>query len=308
MNLPDLNKYHSSFILDGTQLPLTPTPVNANGLLILLPRPATGKIGWPWTEETNPTIYTPGINWPKLTIVTPSYNQGEFIEQTIRSVLLQNYPNLEYIIIDGGSSDNTMQVLEKYSPWISFWQSKKDNGQSQAINLGFSLASGAYYAWINSDDYYLKDVLSAVVNKFLRAKTCVIYGYGYNYDTTSQLFELVKTYPLYDYFIRIPSLIQPSCFWDAKIHKPVWEELNCSLDYELWLRMIKGNKRKLLKIPLSVANVHDKAKTSNPGMKAAWEADHQLICSVDAHGPVNDWDKRVFIHNVFKRINKLFIR
>ena len=305
MDLPDLKEYLINFEKKGVIYPLPTTTANKSGLLNAIPTPPVTKKGWPWTEETNPSIYNSTVNWPKITIVTPSYNQEQFIEQTIRSVLLQNYPNLEYIIIDGGSTDSTKEILEKYTPWISYWHSEKDDGQGNAINQGFSLAAGDYYSWINSDDYYLKDVFNTIANNFLKSRIDFIYGYGYSYHTKEHRFELIKV-PLYlDYFIRIPTLVQPSCFWRATIHQPVWEELQCSLDYELWLRLVKGQRRKLLKTPLSVANVHDNAKTSDPKMKAAWEKDHQLICSENAHGAVYNWNKLIFLNYFYKKIENM---
>ena len=103
-----------------------------------------------------------GKTWPKISIVTPSYNQGEFIERTIRSVLLQGYPNLEYIIIDGGSTDRSVELIGKYEPFIRYWVSEPDKGQSNAINKGFQHASGGIFAWLNSDDIYLPGALVAV--------------------------------------------------------------------------------------------------------------------------------------------------
>ncbi|NEU06799.1 glycosyltransferase [Flavihumibacter sp. R14] len=291
MNLPSLNKYRSDFKAKGITVPLKTVIRNDSGLLKELPLPAVSKSGWPWTEETDPEIYKTAVSWPKLTIVSPSYNQGEFLEQTIRSILLQNYPNLEYIIIDGGSTDQSKEILKKYSPWISYWQSEKDNGQGQAINLGFSLASGDYYAWINSDDYYLKDIFQLVISQFLRSKASFIYGYGLNYHIKSDSLELVKILPFLDFFINIPTLIQPSTFWSAKINKPIWEELYCSLDFELWIRLVKGNNRHLIKKPLSVAHVHDKSKTSDPKMKIKWDQDEKIIWSENGHGAVPHWSK-----------------
>jgi len=306
LNLPDLKAYRAEFLSKGVSFPLPSVKTAENGLLNVLPKPLQGKIGWAWTEETDPTIYNNRKSWPKLTIVTPSYNQADFLEETFRSVLLQNYPNLEFIIMDGGSNDGSKTILEKYSRWISYWQSEKDGGQGQAINRGFSLASGEYYAWINSDDYYLKDVFHLVIDTFLKYKTGFVYGYANNYNVEKNEFKLVTVLPYIDYFIKIPALAQPSCFWSAKIHQPIWEELYCSLDFELWLRLVKGQKRKLIKQPLAVAQVHDDAKTSDPKMKAKWEADHQKIWSAEAHGTVYEWKRIVFLNRIRQKLYSLF--
>jgi glycosyltransferase involved in cell wall biosynthesis len=103
-----------------------------------------------------------GLPWPRISIVTPSYNQGDFIEETIRSVLLQGYPNLEYIVIDGGSTDQTIDVIRRYEKWLAYWVSEKDDGQPQAINKGLSRATGELFNWINSDDLLLPGALAAI--------------------------------------------------------------------------------------------------------------------------------------------------
>jgi len=130
-----------------------------------------GQKGWPWTEEVHAGIYGAKKQWPKISIVTPSYNQGQFIEETIRSILLQNYPNLEYIIIDGGSSDNTVEILKKYEPWISLWVSEKDSGQANAINKGIKKCSGDIFNWINSDDYLAPIALYNVATTYKKGAT-----------------------------------------------------------------------------------------------------------------------------------------
>ena len=129
-----------------------------------LPPPPEGTHGFPWTKGTPPQYNEQ--NWPKITIITPSFNQGQYIEQTIRSVLLQSYTNLEYIVIDGGSTDNTIEIIEKYSDFITYWVSEKDNGQSHAINKGLKQATGDVFNWLNSDDYYLPNALLTVGKYF----------------------------------------------------------------------------------------------------------------------------------------------
>ena len=112
---------------------------------------SSDKKGWPFDIESLPDQNQSDISWPKISIVTPSFNQGQYIEQTIRSVLLQNYPNLEYIIFDGGSTDETVSIIKKYEPWLTYWVSEPDRGQSHAINKGLKKCTGNYFNWINSD-------------------------------------------------------------------------------------------------------------------------------------------------------------
>ncbi len=144
-----------------------------------LPPPPEGKTGWPWTEDSQPLpeMQPDGTPWPKISIVTPSYNQGRFIEETIRAVLLQGYPDIEYTIIDGGSQDETVTILTKYEPWLAYWVSEKDKGQADALNKGFGRATGQIFYWINSDDWPEKEVFGRVVQQFLLFQEVdVLYG------------------------------------------------------------------------------------------------------------------------------------
>jgi glycosyltransferase involved in cell wall biosynthesis len=152
-----------------------------------LPAPPSGKTGWPWTEETPPPpeAKPDGLCWPRIGIVTPSYNQRPFIEETIRSVLLQGYPNLEYMIIDGGSTDGSLEIIRQYAPWLAYWVSEPDRGQSDAINKGWQHATGELLAWLNSDDVYEPQALLRVATaRAAHPKAGLIHGLCLEFDET----------------------------------------------------------------------------------------------------------------------------
>jgi glycosyltransferase involved in cell wall biosynthesis len=117
-----------------------------------------------------------GQPWSRLSIVTPSYNQGQFIEETIRSILLQGYPNLEYIIIDGGSTDSSVGIIRRYEPWLAYWVSEPDRGQSHAINKGFQKASGSILAYLNSDDIYYPGSFAFAIPALVHAGRDILVG------------------------------------------------------------------------------------------------------------------------------------
>jgi glycosyltransferase involved in cell wall biosynthesis len=106
-----------------------------------------------------PSSTSDGRAWPRLTVVTPSFNQARFLEETLRSILLQGYPDLEYLVMDGGSTDGSVEIIKKYAPWLAYWTSGRDGGQSAAINRGLEKGTGEFATWINSDDLLCKDAL-----------------------------------------------------------------------------------------------------------------------------------------------------
>ena len=125
--------------------------------------------------------------FPKISIVTPSFNQAEFIEETILSVLNQKYPNLEYIIIDGGSSDGTIDIIKKYEDKIAYWISEKDDGQSYAINKGLQRSTGEIISWLNSDDIFSNNALYTIASAFKKFQSPLIVGGSLHWDAVNHL-------------------------------------------------------------------------------------------------------------------------
>ena len=209
-----------------------------------LPVAPQGLDGWPWVDEGD-IQEADQINLPKISVITPSYNQANFLEQTIRSVLLQHYPQLEYIIIDGGSTDTSVSIIRKYAPWLSYWVSEPDCGQSHAINKGFKKATGQILCWLNSDDYYMPGtllkvgkILAGSRGKYALAGHCLkIYSDGRppailegSYQNRRRLFEFWKGYQMH----------QPAIFWRREVFEKVGllnEELDQIMDFDYWVRI-----------------------------------------------------------------------
>lgn len=268
--LPSYPAYRSELVAAGASFPLATVPTSAAGLLGALP--PGERTGWPWNVQTPPRVVEAN-DWPLITLVTPSFQQGGFIEETIRSVLLQNYPRLEYVVMDGGSTDRTADVVERYRPWLSYARSASDRGQSHAINLGFSLASGRIYAWLNSDDFLLPGALWRVAAAF-RAGADFIYGDGLEFDESTGTWAHTTAKYAQARYARYPGLLlSHATFWSAARHQPIWEEQHCAMDYELWVRLLPGARARHLNAPLAVARRHPDAKTHDVKMRARWDAD-----------------------------------
>lgn len=214
-----------------------------------LPRAQINKKEWPWNRHDLSIIdsFKNESLWPLISIVTPSYNQGQFLEQTIRSVLLQGYPNLEYIIIDGGSTDGSLDIIRKYDPWLSYWESVKDRGQSHAINKGFSQANGIIFGWLNSDDYLYPDAFLSLVD-LRRKNPGSIAWVGACQEVDINGGRLRKKFPKIGDAEQIGNwsneawIPQPSCLFDAESFKNVGmldEDLNFVMDVDLWMKLSK---------------------------------------------------------------------
>jgi glycosyltransferase involved in cell wall biosynthesis len=183
------------------------------------------------------------MKYPKISIVTPSYNQGQYIEQTITSILNQDYPNLEYIIIDGGSTDNTVEIIKKYESKLAYWISEPDKGQSDALNKGLAKCTGDIFNWINSDDYLEVGSLWAIGEAFRQDNPDMVIGKLRIFeDSTNDTILLYHGKPqqrieseFYDHYLS-----QPSAFYNMeviqKLGKRVQTNLHYVMDLELWCR------------------------------------------------------------------------
>ena len=252
-----------------------------------LPPPPSGHTGWPWTEDSGGSALEiladlQMAGYPRISIITPSYNQGEFIEATIRSVLLQGYPNLEYIIMDGGSTDQTVELIKRYEPWIAAWVSAGDRGQSHAINQGLARASGDILAYLNSDDYYLPGALLQVAEYHQQfpnadllhgrcryvdaAGTRVIEQFG----QISSLDEIVN---LWEVWWAQRQFVQPEVFWTRSIMQRVGrfrEQLHYGMDYDYWCRILAaGGTVGRLDAAIACFRLTPQQKSSQRGAVAA---------------------------------------
>lgn len=211
-----------------------------------------------------------GAVWPKISIVTPSFNQGPFLEKTIRSVLLQGYPNLEYIIIDGSSTDNSVEIIKKYESWLTYWVSEKDRGQSHAINKGFEHATGDLLGWLNSDDWYAEGAFFKLASAYLEDDSVgAVYGQGHIVDLHGVVTH-IPTLAQIDYrslleWANGSDFMQPSCLFTKRAWLdcgPLDEGLNFSLDVDLWLKIVKQYRFRRIEDLLSLSLAHSDAKTT----------------------------------------------
>lgn len=248
-----------------------------------LPPPPPDLIGWPWTEQSHLDQSLLSIaELPRITIVTPSYNQGQFIEETIRSVLLQGYPNLEYIVIDGGSNDNSVEIIKKYADFLTYWESEPDNGQSEAINKGFAKSTGHLMGWLNSDDYLTESALIALASHY---KPGLYWwsGNALNMEPDGDLsrYPQLKHKITRNHILHARIVItQVSTFWTRELWNQVGAKVSAmhlAMDYDLWLRFSQYAPAKVLPHTLGIYRTSIETKTGSlSGQLSYWLESDQI--------------------------------
>ena len=191
--------------------------------------------------------------FPKITVVTPNFNQGAFLERTILSVLNQNYPNLEYIIMDGGSTDKSVEIIKQYQDRLTFWESKQDKGMYDAINKGFKISTGDIMCWINSDDILWKNSLNYVASIFHEQSSVQwIQGLPSVIDENDELiYQRPQVFSKWFFYLKkyedsFMFIQQESTFWSRKLWLKSGGKMNLNFqlasDFDLWLRFFRYEK------------------------------------------------------------------
>jgi len=223
--------------------------------------------GWN-NDQLGPTDEKQPSN-QKISIVVPTLNHGDTIEHTLLSIINQGDQNYEIIIMDGGSSDNTKDIIDKYRDYITYFESRKDHGQSDAINRGFGFADGDIYAWINSDDYYLPNAFRLVKKTFSENKGIdIVVGSGDVVTKDCQFLKHIKGLEMKrDNLLGWHNdqwIMQQCCFWTAEIWKKsggVDEDLHLLMDYDLWLRFSSLGRSKAIEDRIAIMRFYKEAKT-----------------------------------------------
>jgi glycosyltransferase involved in cell wall biosynthesis len=237
---------------------------------------------------------------PRITVVTPSFNQGHFLEETIQSVLSQKYPNLEYMIIDGGSSDNSAEIIKKYEKYLAYWVSEKDDGQTDAVVKGFRRSTGVFLTWLNSDDTQLPGCLFSVAESIRENPDVdVIYGDYWITDLRGKVL-LKKKEIEFDPDILLYGVNfigQPAAFFSRAAYDRVGglnTKLNYYMDLEFWLRVARENgKFKHVKKFLATYRFH-------PASKTILEHSVTERCMREAENILHRyWDKHTFERKTF---------
>jgi len=221
------------------------------------------------------------MNWPKISIITPSFNQAQFLERTMRSVLDQNYPNLEYIIIDGGSTDGSVEIIKKYEGRLAYWVSEPDRGQSHALNKGFERATGDIIGWLNPDDLYCAGAFARVAEAFrTQPETDAWYGGIYIADSKDRILNALWPLdpdPAYTVLVGL-DIHQQGLFWRRELMKRagmIDESFDFAMDWDFIIRLQRAGKFSRIRHHLGMFRLHEEAKTAN--QSAVGERDKQVL-------------------------------
>jgi hypothetical protein len=242
-----------------------------------LPSPPANRTGWPWTFASHPPLpdtLPDGNPWPRVTIVTPSFNQAQFLEETIRSVLLQGYPNLEYIVIDGGSTDGSVEIIQKYARWLAFWLSEPDRGQAHAINKGFKRATGEWLGWLNSDDCYAPAALHHLMTCSAATGATWVAGASIRFKN-GVVRRPKRLQPVAGAFApatlrRTQAFDQLACLWQARLFReagPLDEDRHYVFDWLFFNRCAQSARVAVSEVTVACYRVHEAHKTGAGGQQ-----------------------------------------
>ena len=289
-----------------------------------LPPAPAGRDGWPWTEQTPPlpSRLPDGSPWPRISIVTPSYNRRAFIEESLRSVLLQGYPDLEYMVIDGGSSDGTLEILERYRPWLAALVSEPDRGWRDAVNKGLSRCTGQIATFFSSDDVYLPDAFGTVGGRWreLDGHGAVVGGF-FHIDENSRPIEpelisprLPRPAPL-DLSLAEPRqwrLHQVATFYllgalDA-VGRSLDEDLLYNADRELLYRICRSFAVDLIASPLATFRVHRGSLAGASKRRSAAELEYARMQLSFCTGDAGERRRRQIARHYFAKAHMSFAR
>lgn len=317
MPISEAPRERLSIRLSGIRLSRDQISVMRCPTLIDLPPPPPGKTGWPWTEESPQLADTMshGECWPAISIVTPNYNQGQFIEETIRSVLLQGYPNLEYIIVDGGSTDESIEVISKYQMWFAYWVSEKDRGQAHAVNKGLRKSQGEIIAYLNSDDTYLSGTVQQAVGFFVEHKGVdIIYG---DCAVLNEKNHTVSKWHSedFDLFALLCQnfIYQPTVFMRRRVLDLVGyfdEGLSYAMDLDYWYRAASRAKFAYCPGERAVFRVTCDSKTGGSWVPFVQEEERVLerFFGASTDQTIRKWRKRVLARHYYYSAQELYRR
>jgi len=251
---------------------------------------------------------------PRISIVTPSYMQGQYLEETIRSILLQGYPNLEYVVMDGGSTDETVPLLEKYAPWLAAWRSEKDRGQTSAINKGLRIITGDIVAYINSDDWYHPGALQAVARRAMEhPEENWWVGWVDNCPEGRPPERKLSSFTnLVEFLGRTEAVQQPGVFWRRDLGRKAGffiEDMHFLFDHEYWVRFLLAGARPVnLDAPIANFRIHGGSKTYSKQylfMRELWTATRRHRHAVTEQqwreivDRVRDYEAEYFVQSIY---------